>query len=292
MPCIVLICEYPSPPALLPIGEGRVNPYFAALSRREGAQSDGGRGGRVRGLFQTRRRSQYYSPLSKWKIRLMAAILAIGLHAGFVCGQTDPRTFLKDRIKLTDSDIQQMDLGQVLTGVLAAGDRTYGVLVLGGIYINAPISKFADVCRDVGRLEGEKGYIAVQEFSRSGTPPKISDFDRLDLEHRDIDQLEKCKPGNCDLQVFDILAFQKAVKWKSKDKYEQANQLLCQRMYEGMTRYLAGGLKSLGSYTDRSKPLNLYQATKDMVDRSFYLPPDKARDIYRHVLEYPKGKLE
>jgi hypothetical protein len=54
---------------------------------------------------------------------------------------------------------------------------------------------------------------------------------------------------------------------------------------------MTGGLKSLGSYVDRSKPMNLYQATKDMVDKSYYLPQDKAQDIYRHVLEYPKGKL-
>jgi hypothetical protein len=223
---------------------------------------------------------------------LAASVLAMGLSTALVFGQTDPRTFLKERIKLTDSDIQTMEIGQVVIGVLASGDTTYGILVLGGVYINAPISKFAEVCRDISRLEGEKGYIAVQEFSHGGTPTKLSDFDRLDLERRDIDQLQQCKPGDCDLQVFDVVAFQKAVKWKSKDKYAQANQLLRQRMYEGMTRYLAGGLKSLGSYTDRSKPLNLYQATKDMVDRSFYLPPDKAGEIYRHVLDYPEGKLE
>jgi hypothetical protein len=222
---------------------------------------------------------------------LLATALAMGLGAGFVLGQTDPRTFLKDRIKLTDSDIQTMEMGQVVIEVLASGDRTYGILVLGGVYVDAPISKFAEVCRDVSQLEEEKGYLAVQEFSHLGTPPNLSDFDRLDLEPRDIDPLEHCKPGDCELQVFDIVDFKKKVKWKSKDKYAQANQLLRQRIYEGMTRYMAGGLKALGSYTDRSTPLNLYQATKDMVDRSFYLPSSKAGEIYRHVLEFPQGKL-
>jgi hypothetical protein len=223
---------------------------------------------------------------------LVVTVLVMGLAPGFVCGQTDPRTFLKERIKLTDSDIQTMENGQVMIQVLASGDTTYGILVMGGVYINAPISKFAEVCRDVNKLEGEKGYVAVQEFSHGGTPPKLSDFDRLDFERKDIDQLEHCKPGDCDLQVFDIVDFKKKVDWKSKDKYAQANQLARQKIYEGMARYLAGGLKSLGSYTDRSKPLNLYQATKDMVDRSFYLPPDKAGEIYGHVLEYPEGKLD
>ena len=247
---------------------------------------------RASGSFCTGRTSEGQSSLTKWKIQLVTTILAMGLEAGIVCGQTDPRTFLKERIKLTDSEIQTMEIGQVAIEVLASGDTTYGTLILGGVYVNAPISKFAEVCRDISKLEGEKGYIAVQEFSHAGTPPNLSDFDRLDLERRDIDQLEHCKPGDCDFQVFDIVGFKKRVNWKAKDKYAQANQLVRQRIYEGMTRYQAGGLKSLGSYTDRSKPLNLYHATKDMVDRSFYLPPDKAGEIYRHVLEYPQGKLE
>jgi hypothetical protein len=77
--------------------------------------------------------------------------------------------------------------------------------------------------------------------------------------------------------------FQNRVDWKSIDKYAQANQLMRQRIYEGMTRYMSGGLKSLGSYHDRSKPLALYEATKEVVDRSYYLPQDKRRDLSSHA---------
>jgi hypothetical protein len=223
---------------------------------------------------------------------LVANVLAMGLGAGFVHGQTDPRTFLKERIELTGSEVQTMEQGQVVTKVLTSGDATHGILVFGGVYIDAPISKFADVYRDVNKLEGEKVYLVVQDFSRGGAPPKLPDFDRLELERKDIDELEHCKPEECDLQVTDILSFQKKVDWQSKDKYSQANKLVRQQIYEGMTHYMSGGLKALGSYHDRSKLLNLYQATKDMVDRSYYLPQDKAVDIYRHVLEYPQGKLQ
>jgi len=58
-----------------------------------------------------------------------------------------------------------------------------------------------------------------------------------------------------------------------------------------MTTYLSGGLKAFGSYRDREKPFNPYQATKDMVDGSYYLPQDKAGDIHRHVTEFPTGKM-
>jgi hypothetical protein len=230
---------------------------------------------------------------SGWRLYkcLVAIVFAIVLGAELIHGQTDARTFFKDRIKLTDDEIQTMEQGQVATKVLTSGDATYGILVFGGVYVNGPVSKFAEVCRDVSKLQGEKVYLAVQEFSRQGAAPKLSDFDRLELERKDIDQLEHCSPADCELQVMDIEDFKKKIDWKSPDKYTLANQLVRQRALEQMTRYMAGGLKSLGSYQDRSKPLALYEATKDMVDRSFYLPQDKGAEIYRHVLEYPQGKL-
>jgi hypothetical protein len=100
---------------------------------------------------------------------LAATVLAMALGAGFVHGQTDPRTFFKDRIKLTDVEIQTMEKGQVVTKVPTSGDATYGILVFGGVYINGSIAKFAEVARDVSKLQGEKVYLAVQEFSRIGT---------------------------------------------------------------------------------------------------------------------------
>jgi len=100
---------------------------------------------------------------------LVATVLAMGLGAGFVHGQTDPRTFFKNRIKLTDTEIQTIEKGQVVTKVLTSGDATYGILVFGGVYVNGSISKFAEVCRGVSKLQGEKVYLAVQEFSRRRT---------------------------------------------------------------------------------------------------------------------------
>src|SRR5262249_54924494 len=123
--------------------------------------------------------SQRHPLLPKWETLVVATVFAIRLCTTSAFSQADPRTFLKDRLKLTDSEIQQMENGLVVTAVLASGDRTHGTLVLGGTYLDAPISKFAEVCRDVSKLEGEKGYVAVQEFSHDGTPPKLSDFDRL-----------------------------------------------------------------------------------------------------------------
>jgi hypothetical protein len=224
---------------------------------------------------------------------LAAGIFALGLGFGasFASAQRQPETFFKNKIGLSDSDIQKMDQGQVVTKVLESGDKKYGVLVFGGVYMNSSIEKFAASYRDVKKLLEDKVYLAVQAFNEVGSPPKLSDFDRLAFGRKDIDALQKCKPNDCDLQVFDVTALQKQIDWSASDKYDQVNKVFRQRAYDGVTKYISGGLKAFGSYTDRDKPFNLYQNMQSMLDTSYYLPKDKSGGIYEHVLDYPDGKL-
>jgi hypothetical protein len=208
-----------------------------------------------------------------------------------VYAQREPHPFFKNVIKLTDAEIQTIDQGQIVTKVLDSADNKYGLLVFGTVYVNAPIKKFADVYRDVNKLEKEKVYLAVQEFGQNGSPVKLSDFDRLELEKSDIDKLEDCKPGDCDLQLMNEQELKKQIDWKSNDKYGQVNKAVRQRAYDRANVYMNGGLKALGSYTDLKKPLNLYDAMKEMVDASYYLPKGKVPDIYGQIVDYPEGKM-
>ncbi len=219
------------------------------------------------------------------------ATLALAAGARMLSGQPQPRTFFKDHVHLQDTDIERIEKGQVVTKVLESGDRKYGLLVFGAVYVNAPVGEFGKAVRDVKLLLSNKVYLRVQEFSPNGSAPKRSDFDRLELERKDVDELQRCKPGDCDIQLMKFEDVQDRVDWKSKDRYEQVNRLARERLYNGMTVYLKGGLKAMGSYRDREKPLSLYEATKSMIDQSYYLPKDKAPGIYRHVVDYPEGKL-
>ena len=224
---------------------------------------------------------------------LAVGVLSLGLSFGATTAfaQRQPETFFKNRVGLSDTDIQKMDQGQVVTKVLESGDKKYGILVFGGVYINTTVEHFAESYRDVKKLLEDKVYLDVQAFNELGSPPKLSDFDRIAFSRKDIDALQKCKPNDCDLQVFDVLALQKRINWNSIDKYDQVNKFARQRLYEVVTTYISGGLKAFGSYTDRDKPFNLYQNMQSMLDSSYYLPKDKSGGIYQHVLNYPEGTL-
>jgi hypothetical protein len=224
--------------------------------------------------------------------RLATGGLLLGLYFGAATAahSQQPETFFKTKIGLADSEIQKMEQGHVVTKVLDSPDKKYGVLVFGGVYINASIEEFATSYRDVKTLLEDKVYRDVQEFNAAG-PPNLSDFDRLSFERTDIDTIQNCKPRHCDLQVFDVTAFQKQINWKSKERYNQFNKIARQRICEGLTKYMSGGLKALGSYTDHEKPFNLYENMKSMLDASYYLPQNESGGIYQHVLEYPEEKV-
>src|SRR5438874_2222318 len=117
--------------------------------------------------------------------RIITTFLALGLCAGAVSGQPQPRTIFKERVKLSESEIQKIEQGQVFTKVLGSSDK-YGMLVFGAVYVNAPVEKFAAAFRDVQKLKQNKVYLDVQEFSPGGAQPKLSDFERLALDKKDI----------------------------------------------------------------------------------------------------------
>jgi len=221
-----------------------------------------------------------------------AGVLVLGLCFGapVAHSQRQPETFFKTRIGLSGSDIQKMEQGHVVTKVLESADKKYGVLVFGGVYINASMEQFATSYRDVKTLLEDKVYRDVEELNAAG-PPALSDFDRLSFDRKDIDTIQNCKPRRCDLQVFDVTSFQKQINWNSKDRYDQFNKFARRRICEGLSKYMSGGLKALGSYTDHEKPFNLYENMKSMLDASYYLPRDESGGIYQHVLDYPEGKV-
>jgi hypothetical protein len=223
---------------------------------------------------------------------LITLLVVVGsLVAVAASAQGQPETFFRQKMGLSDAQIQQIKQGQVVTKVLPSGDTKLGVLVLGAVYVNAAPEKFIAVYKDVSRLRQLKVYLDLQVFSVGGAPVKLADFDRVAFNRKDIDELKDCKPGDCDLQLYDIEGFRKQIKWGSPDQYDQANKVGRQRLFDLMQRYQAGGLKSFGNYEDRGKPFNRFTETKAMLDSSFYLQGGTAPEIYRHVVDYPQGKV-
>jgi hypothetical protein len=82
---------------------------------------------------------------------LATTVLLAGLSMGVVAAraQQQPETFFKTKVGLSDSEIQKIEHGHVVIKVLESGDKKYGILVFGAVYINASTEEFAACYRDV-----------------------------------------------------------------------------------------------------------------------------------------------
>src|SRR4051812_2698401 len=115
----------------------------------------------------------------------LASIFLLASLAIEATAQPQPRTILKERIKLTDPELRRLEQGELLTKVMESHDPL-GLLVFGAVYVNGPLSSLGPAFREVGRLKENKVYLDVQQFSVGGAAPKESDFARLTMDKKDI----------------------------------------------------------------------------------------------------------
>ena len=216
-------------------------------------------------------------------------ILVVTMIAAVRDKPRDIDEFLMNYIELSEEEIKNINEGRAFAKLLDTGQKPE-VVIFGGVYIDAPIEAYLKVYRNVKALEKEKAYSAVGEFS---TPPRLTDLDRLKLPREDIDSLEDCKIGDCEIQAVatDIETLQKTVDWKSENRHDQVNALVRKELYEGLLEYQKGGLKALGSYRDKNYELNMYEALQALLHRK-ELFPVHAPDFYNYLLNYPEVKLD
>jgi hypothetical protein len=133
-------------------------------------------------------------------------------------------------------------------------------------------------------------YLAIQEFS---DPPQLSDLDGFTLDEQDIQELKKCKPGHCEVQLPSeaMEAFQQSVDWLSPDAAEQVNLLAKKLTLEAITRYQQGGNTALGTYRDKAHPSVVADTFRSLLSRSKALPV-YLPELDHYLVNYPNAPSE
>jgi len=196
--------------------------------------------------------------------------------------------YFKSTVGLTVEEQQQLASGQPVTKLLDA-DESKEVAVFGAVWIKAPIRRYADAVRDIENFERGGGFKITKRIS---SPPRLNDFDELQLPEDDIADLRTCRVGDCALKLGEdaLNRFRSQINWNGPEASASANRLMRQLAFEYVTRYLKGGNDSLAVYRDSSRPTFVAQEFKSMVDSmpelTTYMP-----EVRKHLLEYPKSGL-
>jgi hypothetical protein len=230
------------------------------------------------------------------EIRRKAVLLALTATAVFVAAgaggalqqpTTDLPTFLKNTVGLTASQISFIQGGQPVVKVLTT-PTPEEIYLFGAVYINATPENYLTYSRDLNQLRKSPDIVAIAEFSN---PPQLSDLNNFGFAANEIQDLKKCKIGNCDIQIpaESLTALQQSVNWSAPNLDDQVNQLVRASILKHLLAYQSGGDRFLLTYNDKSTPTDVSK------DFQFVLNFSKALPQYlpafsSYLLNYPNGK--
>ncbi|MGE3275937.1 MAG: hypothetical protein AB7O67_12545 [Vicinamibacterales bacterium] len=196
--------------------------------------------------------------------------------------------YLRSGAALSPSELSSLRSGAVVTKLLDS-DPAREVAVFGAVWIRASVQKYLDTVADIERFEQGKGFLVTKKISR---PPKLADFAAMQFTAEDIDELRKCKVGDCAIKLSaeSLKQFQSEVDWTSPAAGEQASELARRMSLGFVTGYLAGGNASLAIYRDQEHPTFVADEFKSLIERM----PTLTRalpDLQRYLLEFPRAQL-
>src|SRR5262245_39540955 len=127
------------------------------------------------------------------------------------------------QLGLSPKERAAIDQGHPVAKVLSWGAASE-VYVFGAVYIDGAPSTYLKLARNVSRLSGTEGYLAIGELPEA---PTTADIREMTLEPDDLKALKNCREGDCDVQLptSSIQTFKNAVNWSEPDAAAQANGL-------------------------------------------------------------------
>jgi len=217
-----------------------------------------------------------------------ALLLLLSAASSFSQSMDRLDTFFGHNIGLKDSEIADIEHGKAVAKVLDSPTPSE-VFVFGAVFIKAQPSAYVQLAGDLDRLKSLPNYVAIQRFSEL---PQLSDLQGFGIDADDVDDLKKCKPGNCEVQLpkEDIEEFQNKIDWSSADPVGQVNDLAKKMALEALLAYQKGGNAALGTYRDKKDPAQVNEQFRSLLSRSTFLP-EELPALHSSLLDYPKATL-
>jgi hypothetical protein len=163
------------------------------------------------------------------------------------------------------------------------------VYVFGAVHVDGSPETYLKAARDLRRLSGTPGYLAIGELRDEAT---VADLNALTFEPDDVKALKNCREGACDVQLptTAIQAFRDGVDFPRPAAAEQANALARPMVLQLLGSYQHGGNHALGEYRDKENPARVADQFDTMIGRASVLP-DVLPELRRYLLDYPNGTL-
>jgi hypothetical protein len=219
---------------------------------------------------------------------VVAALAVAAARSSHAQAPADLQKFLREVIKLTDPDLADVDTGKIVTRLLPKTDEGE-IAAFGVVRVDATAGAFEKLARDPRQFNSMEGREQIGVFS---DPPVIEDVAALKIPGDDIEALEKCKPGSCDVKLTDDgLKRIAAIDWSAKDAKERATYSFKDMMIAEATSYHTGGIDALGTIVDKKEPKSRADEFRRVLQNSRYLFK-YIPGFHQYIENYPKQSLE
>lgn len=222
---------------------------------------------------------------------VLAVLVLASSHMGAAQdGAFPPRldSYLTSIVALTPDERRQLLAGEPQTKLLDVDDR-HEVAVFGAVWIDAPMRRYVEAVSDIESFERGGGFKITKRIS---SPPRLEDFSAMRLPDQDLDDLRRCRVGDCEIKLGEqaLRRFRTEIDWNATNAQAAANALMQRLAFEYVSRYLEGGNAELAVYRDDARPTFVAREFASMVDRmpalTTYMP-----NMRRYLLEYPRVQL-
>jgi hypothetical protein len=228
--------------------------------------------------------------------RKNAVLLALTATAVFVTAgaggarqqpTTDLPTFFKNTVGLTAAQISSIQSGKAVVKALNTSTPEE-IYLFGAVYINAAPESYLMYSRDLNQLRKSPDILTIAQFSN---PPQLSDLNNFGFAAAEIQELKKCKVGNCTIQIpaESLTALQQSTNWSSPNLNDQVNQLVRASILKHLLAYQSGGDPFLLTYNDKPTPTDVSKDFQFVLDFSKSLP-QYLPAFSSYLLNYPNGK--
>jgi hypothetical protein len=158
----------------------------------------------------------------------------------------------------------------------------------GVVYIQATPERFIERFRDIERFESGPGIPRIGRFS---VVPRLEDLAALTLPAEDVEALERCRPGDCDvkLSAAAMRRFRAQVNWSSPNAARQADEVFRQMFLDLVRGYQTNGNDALGRYDDGDQTLPVADAFRALLAGSDLLPAPVPA-LIAYLEDDPRGR--
>ncbi len=196
------------------------------------------------------------------------------------------REFLERRLEIDEKEWNAIQAGKSVVKIRKGGDASETRL-MGVVRIEGSPEELVERYRDIVTFESGTDVLQIGRF---GEPPRVEDLASLTFDAEDIEDVRKCRPGDCAIKMSAATmdAFG-AIDWDDAKAVEKANQLARTMIVDFLESYHSGGNQALGVLHDKKKPLLVrrqFEAMMEDPDLPVYFP-----ELVRFLLDYPASTL-